>query len=112
MTVREHATATAKIASVIPGNIFTDGSRLPTRHCGCSLVCMTETKVWNRREFHLGNRKEILDAELYAIAKALKETIERHIKIFNKRLIRIFTDSEWALRSIQDDVRGPGQWLV
>jgi hypothetical protein len=53
-----------------------------------------------------------LDAELYAIAKALKETIQRHIKIFNKRLIRIFTDSEWALRSTQDDVRGPGQWLV
>jgi ribonuclease HI len=63
-------------------------------------------------KYHLGNRKEIYDAELYAIAEALQAAIQRHIETPNERKIRVFTDSTAALKRIQEAGRGAGQWLV
>ena len=61
----------------------------------------------DRKRFHLGSNKEVLDAETFAIYQALKifqarqEPGHRHT---------VFSDSQPAIRRALSDAVGPGQW--
>jgi hypothetical protein len=62
----------------------------------------------------MGNNNEVFDAKLYTIMEALRNTIENHIwtHISNKKTIRTFPDSTSALKRMQDNGMGPGQWII
>jgi hypothetical protein len=107
---RQTATETAQDASTQPGNIFTDGSRLESGYVGGSVVWKTATGEWKRHRYHLGNRKEIFDAELFALSEALKQA-NRHLIGLN-HTVRIFSDSASAPDRIQTSEPGAGQWFV
>jgi hypothetical protein len=66
---------------------------------------------WKTQRYHLGNRKEIFDAELYAITEGLKIAQRRHISN-DHNFLRLFTDSTAGLRRIQGPSQTSGQWLV
>jgi hypothetical protein len=107
---RELATEKATEASTIPGIICTDGSRLDTDFAGCSVAWRDTNRQWQSLRYHLRNRKEVFDAELYAIAEALKIANRRNIRNpDNVDKVIIYTDSTSALRRIQDPRPGPGQ---
>jgi ribonuclease HI len=109
---REVAAEAAKKASDIPGNLFTDGSRLLSGYCGSSVAWKTQDHVWHNQRIHLGDAKEVLDAELYAIAEALQTAREQQISTNGTKEVQIYSDSLEALRRIQDNVRDPWQCLV
>jgi ribonuclease HI len=109
---REVAAEAAKKASDIPGNLFTDGSRLLSGYCGSSVAWKTQDHVWHNQRIHLGDAKEVLDAELYAIAEALQTAREQQISTNGRNEVQIYSDSLEALRRIQDNVRDPWQCLV
>lgn len=107
---RQIATATATEASAQPGNIFTDCSRLESGYDGCSMVWKTAAGEWKRHRYHLGHRKGIFDAELFALSEALEQA-NRHLIGIN-HTVRIFSDSAPALNRIQTSEPGAGQWIV
>jgi hypothetical protein len=94
---RETATTNATQASMIPGNIFTDGSRLETGEVGCAAVWLTNNGTWKKHQYHLGKKKEINDAELFAIAEALKMANRYQIGDREMDTLHIYTDSMSAL---------------
>jgi ribonuclease HI len=61
---------------------------------------------------HLGNNKEIFNAELLTIAEALKLANRQLIGNKQTNTIQIFTDSSSALIRMQDTNPGPGQWIT
>jgi ribonuclease HI len=109
---REATAKAAEKASDIPGNLFTDGSRLESGSCGSSIAWKMEDNLWHNQRFHLGDAKEVYDAELYAIAKALQTARDQRIRINGRKEVRIYSDSSSALRCIEDNGHSPGQWLV
>jgi ribonuclease HI len=109
---REVAAEAAKKASDIPGNLFTDGSRLKSGCCGSSVAWKAHNDVWHNQRFHLGNAKGIFDAELYAIAEALQTARDQQIRTNGRKEVRIYSDCLAALQRIQDNGRGSRQWLV
>jgi hypothetical protein len=78
MNNSESASETAKEVSKEFGNIFTDSSRLNKGYTGSAVVWKMEDNEgqWNSGKYHLGNRKERYDAEVYAIAEALQAAIQ------------------------------------
>jgi hypothetical protein len=52
---------------------WTDGSQLPNRHTGVVVVWHANGQ-FEAEEFYLGINKEVFDAELYAIQRALDST--------------------------------------
>ena len=61
---------------------------------------------WEGRCFHLGDNKEVFDAEVYAIAQAI-EVIDQ--KQERGHQYTIFVDSTSAVDRIRTDAIGPGQ---
>jgi ribonuclease HI len=59
-----------------------------------------------------GKQKEIFDAELFALAEALKLANRHQIGNRETHTIQISTDSASALKRIQDPNPGPGQWIT
>lgn len=62
-------------------------------------------RSWTARRFHLGNNKEVFDAETFAIYQALR--------IFDEgqeagHRYTIFADSQAAIQRIRTDVIGSG----
>jgi ribonuclease HI len=104
---------------------WTDGSRLDDGRVGCSVVWAVEevTEVveegweertsrsshWDGQAFHLGNNKEVFDAELYAILQAVIRFGKR--REYNKEYT-IFADAQAALQRCENDADGPGQALA
>jgi ribonuclease HI len=64
---------------------------------------------WDGQAFHLGNNKEVFDAELYAIYQAIIRFGKRreHNKAYT-----IFADAQAALQRCETDADGPGQALA
>ena len=58
------------------------------------------------RLYHLGNNKEVFDAETCAISKALR-TFDQRLE--SGRRYAIFADSTAAINRIRSDAPGPGQ---
>ena len=61
---------------------------------------------WTGRCFHLGNNKEVFDAEVFAICQALRIFRARQE---SGRIYTIFSDSQSAIRRALSDALGPGQ---
>ena len=108
---------------------WTDGSRMDDGGVGCSVVWMEQagTKpkpwvgrntgrlyhplpvtedTWTGESYHLGKNKDVFDAEVYAIYRAVRR--------FNRRQehnasYTVFTDAVEAIRRFRDDHLGPGQ---
>ena len=87
------------------GTIWTDGSRFDDGKVGAACAWQTEDG-WTGRLFHLGNNKEVFDAEIFAIYQALKvfETREQ-----TGRKYAVFSDSQAAIRRAATDTVRPGQ---
>jgi hypothetical protein len=109
---RNTAIENASIASTRENNIFTDGSRLESGNVGCSVAWCISPAEWKTHKIHLRNKKEIFDAELFAIAEVLKLANRQLIGNKQTNTIQIFTDSSSALRRMQDANPGPGQWIT
>lgn len=80
--------------------LWTDGSKLDQGRVGAA-VCWKDgaRNQWKDQTVFLGKNKEVLDAELWAILKAL----EVALKMLNEKdaPVTIFCDSQPALRAIQ-----------
>ena len=86
--------------------MWTDGSKLDQGNTGAA-VCWKDrnTDQWKEKSIFLGKNKEILDAELWAIWKALEIALK---EITNTRDIpvTVFCDSQKAL----DAIKRPPSW--
>jgi hypothetical protein len=109
---RSTAIEKASIASTRENNIFTDGSRLESGNVGCAVAWCTSAMEWKTHKMHLGNNKEIFDAELFPIAEALKLANRQLISNKQTNTIQIYTDFSAALRRMQDAKPGPGQGIT
>ena len=65
-----------------------------------------EPDGWEGRCFHLGDNKEVFDAEVYAIAQAIEVIDQRQER---GHRYTIFVDSTSAVDRIRTDAIGPGQ---
>lgn len=93
------------------GLIFwTDGSRLENGKVG-SAVVWKEGEQWKEERSYLGKKKEVFDAEVYAIMRAMRKATEIDN---NERVdkITIFSNSTTAIRRVQDTEPGPGQAMA
>lgn len=113
-TIKNKTTAIeeATKASLTNNILFTDGSRLENGNAGCSVLWRTMDRSWRAHKTHLGTNKELLDAELFAIAEALKLANQKVIGNHTTHTISIFTDFSAALLRIQEDSPGPVQWIT
>lgn len=96
LTAMQHRTA---------NTVWTDGSRLENKNVGAAFV-WREPEGWRGHRFHLENNKEVFDAKVFAIYRALKWIDDRQGR--GKRYI-IFSDSTAAIARIRSDEIGPGQ---
>jgi hypothetical protein len=76
---RDAAADDGKRASSTTGSIFTDGCRMDSGYTGCSVVWRQTNREWRKERYNLGKRKEMNDAELYAIAEAVSLAYRRNI---------------------------------
>jgi ribonuclease HI len=110
---KESAAEDGGKASNSTGAIFTNGSRMDSGYVGCSVVWRQPNGEWRKEKYHLGKRKEIYDAELYAISEAVTLVIRRNIRTREDiKTIHIYTDSTAALNHLKNPNPAPGQWIV
>lgn len=80
---------------------WTDGSKLDTGNVGAAITWRDKNREeWKEMSVFLGKNKEILDAELWAIAMAL-EAAKRETRGNFRAPLTVFTDSREALTTIQ-----------
>ena len=85
--------------------VRTDGSRQETGEVGAA--CVWETPGgWTGCRYHLGSNKEVFDAEVFAVYRALR-VIEQGRE--RGRHHTIFVDSTSAITRVRDGGLGPGQ---
>ena len=65
-----------------------------------------EPEGWRSHRFHLGNNKEVFDAEVFAIYRALHWLDSRQER---GRQYTLFADSTAAIERVRTDHIGPGQ---
>ena len=87
---------------------WTDGSRLSNKRVGAAIVWQLPSG-WVGRRYHLGNNKEVFDAEVFAIYQALR-IINRQQE--SGRRHTLFFDSTAAIEHVRTDALGPGQAYV
>jgi len=89
--------------------LWTDSSRKQDEWVGCAVVWKEEW--WQKRRVHHGQQKEAFDAEMDAVAEAVKiaENICRKQAV---TAAMVFTDSQTSLTRIQLDQPGPEQVLA
>ena len=88
--------------------VWTDGSRLENEAVGAA-VAFKEKGDWKREGTYLGRNKEVFDAEVFAIGRALEVLNDRGEE---STRYTIFSDSQAALSRVQHDRTGPGQALA
>lgn len=91
------------------GMIFwTDGSRLDSGRSGSAVVWLdTNSNKWQEKRRYLGEKKDLFDAELWAILDALEMTIKK-TRYTNPTTVTIFTDSHAAITKILEPKIRPG----
>src|SRR5436190_20364608 len=88
--------------------IWSDGSKLETEGVGTG-IALKQGETWLQKEYPIGKTKEVFDAELYGIKKALEIAISRLPRNpYYKKLI-VLSDSQAALMRVSTDYLGPGQ---
>ena len=88
--------------------VWTDGSRLESGAIGAAIAFKVDGG-WKREGFYLGENKEVVDTEVFAIGRALRTLNGRGEE---SRSYTIFSDSQAALSRVQHDRTGPGQALA
>ena len=86
--------------------IWTDGSRLGNGRVGAACAWRTRERSWEDKRFHLGDNKEVFDAEVFAIYQALR-TFESRGR--SGRRFAVFSDCQPAIQEAGSDALGPGQ---
>lgn len=86
--------------------VSTDGSRLDDGKVGGCVAWSDSSGEWIGEKMHQGTNKEVCDAEIHAI--------ERAIHLFTEineegQQYTIFSDSKSAIERCRNDIRGPGQ---
>ena len=77
----------------------TDGSRQGSGAVGAACVWRTQ-QGWTGRRYHLGSNKEVFDAEVFAVYRALSVIDQRQEQ---GRRYMIFVDSTSAISRVRDD---------
>jgi ribonuclease HI len=114
MLGKEEAEEAAKDWRERTNTAYTDGSRLDNKKVGAAVAWARpggedEEPEWTGESWHLGNNKEVFDAELYALWKAAQRFNGRQHQNEN---YTIFTDSQAAILRCKNDAFGPGQHLA
>jgi ribonuclease HI len=97
---------------------YTDGSKIDNLDAGASLYLIDRTKspeVRKEHSWYLGASIEVYDAELLAISKAIKHSLDivKQKDIAKNIYIYIFTDSQAAIDRIKKHLDiGPGYSIV
>ena len=73
---------------------------------GAACVWRSPDGGWTGHRFQLGKNKEVFDAEVFAVWRALRALEQRNER---DRRYTIFVDSTAAITRVRDDARGPGQ---
>ena len=82
------------------GEVWTNGSCFDDGWVGAACAWQTEDG-WTGRRFHLGNDKEVFDAETFAIYQALR-ILEARSQ--SRRKYTVFSDSQAAIRRVLTDL--------
>ena len=90
--------------------LWTDGSKIDSGTSGAGIVWKSSQK-WLKKSIALGHLKETFDAELFGILEALKIAVKEK-KRESFTTLTIFSDSETAIKRIQNDELGPGQAIA
>ena len=88
--------------------VWTDGSRLESEGVGAAVAFWEEGR-WTRRGTYLGKNKEVYDAEVFAILRAVRLPNERNE---SRQDSTIFSNSQEAISTVQHDRCGPAQALA
>lgn len=109
----------AAITHQAPSNdavaVFSDDSRLDNGDCGYPAATQIDSQRngWKSVHAYIGDNKEAYDAELFGIAAGLELASTLTVVRSNTSgRLRLFTDAQAALKHIQHDSPGPGQWLL
>jgi ribonuclease HI len=90
-------------------SIWSDGSRLDNGRTGAGFAWQDYSGAWKSKEIPLRQEKEVFDAELVGVYKALE--IAKQLDY--KDNLRILLDSQAALACLQHNQPGPGQmWAI
>ena len=91
--------------------LWSDGSRGDAGGAGAAVVWKSPRLFgWNVCKISLGKNKEIWDAELWGISKALKIALRESTSQRAQR-ITVFSDSQSALKQLQEARNNTGQAL-
>ena len=94
-----------------PGlTLWTDGSKRELEGTGIGIAWKRGPR-WLDKGLALGKGKEAFDAELLAITEALN-IAQKEYRINSYNAITIFSDSQRAIKRVEDDRLGPGQALA
>lgn len=93
--------------------LWCDGSKLDTASTGAAVVWKSNCKSqeWQTVKVSLGHNKEIFDAEMWGISKAVKVAEQRTKEVQNILVIGIFCDSQTAINNLREDHNSGGQAL-
>jgi ribonuclease HI len=90
-------------------NTWTDGSWLEDGRVGCSVVWKEPSGEWKGEATHPGTCREVYDAELHAIERAIRRFITRNQE---HQSYTIFSNSQSAIERCKNDKPGPGQAMA
>jgi ribonuclease HI len=91
--------------------IWSDGSKLDTERVGTG-IALKQGKAWIQRGYPLGKTKEVFDAELYGLKKALEIAAGRQARNPRIKRLVVLSDSQAALKRAATDRLGPGQAIA
>jgi ribonuclease HI len=77
---------------------------------GCAVVWRNGDE-WECERHSLGKKKEVIDAEIYAIERGLRKATDIVSAIETAKVV-IFSDSVAAIQPVQNDELGPGQRMA
>ena len=100
---KEEALRTAMEWRDLSRTVWMDGSRLENGRVGAA-VTWWKDGGWDLRVTYLGTNKEVFDAEVFAILRAVTLLVERKEE---DQAYTVFSDSQAAVARIQHDGRGP-----
>ena len=101
---KEEAINTAR-GHRLANTVWTDGSRLESKRMGAAFAWRSPVG-WSGHRYHLGSNKEVFDAEVFAIHRALLWLKGRQ---GTGRRFTIFADSTAAIERVRTDALGPAQ---
>ncbi len=87
---------------------YTDGSKLE-KNLGAKL-CYMYNNITGQKSWNLGTIMKVYDAELFAIAQALRWTLKENLQ--RTKDIWIFSDNQAAIKRIQKSRSEPEQHLA